>query len=180
MIEFDNETNVWYFPGLWHGDPPMAHINPGYTGQVLEMKDILMLYMNTKRTTFLSISEICNSIDDLWSAILADDFVFSFRNSIEVKVYNEMETDFQKLSRELQKFTSKLVATITNALNGKETPEDVSDQVLSFKVSCLSKQHKIEEKLTKYFNKTHKGILIQWKDSRFNLFKDFLSTLCGS
>ena len=31
VIKFDDQTDVYHFPGLWKGDPPMAPVNHGYS-----------------------------------------------------------------------------------------------------------------------------------------------------
>ncbi|CAG2212052.1 unnamed protein product [Mytilus edulis] len=42
VIDFDSEKNVWYFSDLWHGDPPMAPANPGYSESVSKMKEAII------------------------------------------------------------------------------------------------------------------------------------------
>ncbi|KAL0188340.1 hypothetical protein M9458_015439, partial [Cirrhinus mrigala] len=38
VIEYDPETCNWYIPGLWHGNPPMAPVNAGYSEAVYDLK----------------------------------------------------------------------------------------------------------------------------------------------
>ncbi|KAK6292001.1 hypothetical protein J4Q44_G00377860 [Coregonus suidteri] len=38
VMEYNPETGNWYIPGLWHGSPPMAPVNAGYSESVYEFK----------------------------------------------------------------------------------------------------------------------------------------------
>ncbi|XP_044870427.1 up-regulator of cell proliferation-like [Mauremys mutica] len=38
IIEYEPEKHNWYIPGLWHGVPPMAPVNIGYSESVFELK----------------------------------------------------------------------------------------------------------------------------------------------
>uniref|UniRef100_A0A3B3S4Y5 VLIG-type G domain-containing protein n=1 Tax=Paramormyrops kingsleyae TaxID=1676925 RepID=A0A3B3S4Y5_9TELE len=35
IMEYNPEKNNWYIPGLWHGNPPMAPVNAGYSESVI-------------------------------------------------------------------------------------------------------------------------------------------------
>uniref|UniRef100_K7G6H0 VLIG-type G domain-containing protein n=1 Tax=Pelodiscus sinensis TaxID=13735 RepID=K7G6H0_PELSI len=41
IMEYDPEKHNWYIPGLWHGVPPMAPVNAGYSESVCELKKYL-------------------------------------------------------------------------------------------------------------------------------------------
>ena len=66
------------------------HPNPGYSEQVEAVKLSLLADVAKSGTTFLTISDLALRIGDLWNGVLADDFVFSFRNSLEVKAYQQL------------------------------------------------------------------------------------------
>lgn len=96
VIEVNPETHMWYFSDLWYGDPPMAPINLGYSRGVNEVKQHILFEFAPRRKTFYTISETKLRLHDLWTGILSDNFVFSFRNSLEVKAYHEMDRQFHK------------------------------------------------------------------------------------
>lgn len=102
VIEVNPETHMWYFSDLWSGDPPMAPINVGYSRNVLDVKRQLLFDLGIKRNTFLTISETTTRMKDLWYGILSDNFVFSFRNSLEVKAYHTMDDKFHKLMWDIE------------------------------------------------------------------------------
>lgn len=104
VMHFNSEEHVFYLPDFWYGDPPMAPVNQGYSRNVEMMKDFLMTEVVEKRSSFLTIEDTKTRITDLWEAILTDDFVYSFRNSLEIKAYNSVETIFQSLTWNLERF----------------------------------------------------------------------------
>ncbi|CAG2206571.1 Interferon-induced very large GTPase 1 [Mytilus edulis] len=98
VIDFDCNKDVWYLSDLWNGDPPMAPINPGYCRRVEDIGSTILHEIALGRETYLTITDTMARIEDLWRGILKDDFVYSFRNSIEMKAYNDMEQKYQELS----------------------------------------------------------------------------------
>ncbi|CAG2243126.1 Interferon-induced very large GTPase 1 [Mytilus edulis] len=111
VIDFDSEKNVWYFSDLWHGDPPMAPANPGYSESVNNVKEAIMGRLTLGRNTYLTITDTTYRIEDLWNGILKDDFVFSFRNSLELKAYNNMDQQCQLITWKLEKYVLEYIKT---------------------------------------------------------------------
>ncbi|XP_063417018.1 interferon-induced very large GTPase 1-like [Mytilus trossulus] len=109
VIDFDSEKNVWYFSDLWHGDPPMAPANPGYSESVSKVKEAIIFRLTNGRETYLTIADTASRIDDLWNGILKDDFVFSFRNSLELKAYNSMDQKYQAIAWKLEKYVLEFI-----------------------------------------------------------------------
>ena len=103
IIDFDCQTHVTYFSDLWHGDPPMAHVNKGYTRKVQDIKRRMLFDHSKNQKTFLSMMDIYQRISDLWRGILADDFVFSFRNCLELKAYSAIERRLYELNWGIEK-----------------------------------------------------------------------------
>ena len=94
VIGFDAEKHIWYFSDLRHGDPPIAPSNPGYTEKV---QACLFSDLSRKQKTFLRLSDMILRIEDLWKWVMADDFVFSFQNSLTAKAYNCLELRYYEL-----------------------------------------------------------------------------------
>ncbi|VDI79349.1 Hypothetical predicted protein [Mytilus galloprovincialis] len=85
----------------------MSLANPGYSRRVEEVKNAILHELASTRETYLTITDTILRIDDLWKEILKDDFVLSFRNSLELKAYNNMERKYQALAWKLEKFVSE-------------------------------------------------------------------------
>ncbi|CAG2254330.1 unnamed protein product [Mytilus edulis] len=95
------------------GDPPMAPVNPGYCKRVGEVRNTILNNLASKRKTYLTITDTITRIKDIWNGILKDDFVYSFRNSLELKAYNEIERVYHAIVWELEKFQYEFVSTVT-------------------------------------------------------------------
>lgn len=172
VIEVNQDTHMWYFSDLWSGDPPMAPINVGYSRNVQDVKRQLLFDLGGKRKTFLTISETTTRMRDLWYGILSDNFVFSFRNSLEVKAYHTMDDKFHKLmwdiELEMHRFVQKnanfqIVRCANNEILEKET-----STLLNTLNSILQEQ--LQEK-TNLWNKFIENcplqeIMEQWRQNR--------------
>ncbi|CAC5358328.1 unnamed protein product [Mytilus coruscus] len=136
IIDFNSEENVSYFSDLWHGDPPMAPVNPGYSNRVAEVKNSILNKIASKRTTYLTITDTISRIQDLWNGIIKDNFVYSFRNSLELKAYNGIEREYHSMVWEMEKFQYEfLVSTAKSKLshaNVKRLDETVSEIMRAF------------------------------------------------
>ncbi|XP_060589910.1 interferon-induced very large GTPase 1-like [Ruditapes philippinarum] len=96
VIEFDINNQVWYLKNLWQGNPPMARVNNEYSETVEDIKcKILKKALTMKNKSYKSLNDIIEQAHSLWKGVLNEDFVFSFRNSLEIKAYMEMESFVQ-------------------------------------------------------------------------------------
>ncbi|XFG07730.1 hypothetical protein AB1E19_011354 [Capra hircus] len=82
VIKFDANTHVYYFAHLWDGNPPMAPPNPRYSHNVQELKSrILVTAQQESRGSIMKISDVKFRVQDLWRALLNENFIFSFKNT---------------------------------------------------------------------------------------------------
>ncbi|KAJ8366964.1 hypothetical protein AAFF_G00336330 [Aldrovandia affinis] len=92
IIKFDVDSQVFYFKNLLEGDPPMAPPNPSYSQNVQELKNKLFSIAQGQPGCKLpTLSEVKERIKDLWDSLLRENFVFSFRNTLEIAVYSKLE-----------------------------------------------------------------------------------------
>uniref|UniRef100_A0A4W6FDT7 VLIG-type G domain-containing protein n=1 Tax=Lates calcarifer TaxID=8187 RepID=A0A4W6FDT7_LATCA len=54
VLDYDIEKNNWNIPGLWHGTPPMAPVNIGYSVAVANFKQNLLDAVKSDRTNEVS------------------------------------------------------------------------------------------------------------------------------
>ena len=171
VIDFQGEKHVLYFPDLWCGDPPMAPCNPGYSLKGIEVLRRLE-QISKSGSSLTTIDGLIHRIEDLWNGIMSENFVFSFRNTLEIKTYNIMESKYQELCGEyysylMEWFENK--ATIEIDLCKLENDLQTCCEDLKHQLSVNFVQHKeeIEQKLLDYFdNHDLADILIQWRNSR--------------
>ncbi|XP_071180719.1 interferon-induced very large GTPase 1-like [Mytilus edulis] len=172
VIEVNPETHMWYFSDLWKGDPPMAPINVGYSRNVQEVKHQILFDFPLKRKTFLTISQMTTQMRDLWYGILSDNFVFSFRNSLEVKAYHTMEETFNKLNWSIERKVRGFVQKTVNV----QIIRCIDDKMLEEKTIELLKtlntflQTQLEEKTNQWNsfidNCPLRDIMEQWRQNR--------------
>jgi hypothetical protein len=99
IISFDIDNQVFYFKNLLEGDPPMAPPNPSYSDDVQRLKTkLLNIQQWQKDCKFPTFSKFKLQVRDFWTALLKENFVFSFRNTLEMKVYNDLEEKYSAWS----------------------------------------------------------------------------------
>ncbi|XP_044873146.1 interferon-induced very large GTPase 1-like [Mauremys mutica] len=126
IMDYDPEKHSWYIPGLWHGVPPMAPVNMGYSESVCELKKYLLEFMRHRspRRASKNVPQFIKWVRSLWNAVKHENFIFSFRNSLVAEAYTQLsvmyaewEWDFRK---EIHLWMSKTETTIQN-----QSPDDL-------------------------------------------------------
>uniref|UniRef100_A0A3P9IBX0 VLIG-type G domain-containing protein n=1 Tax=Oryzias latipes TaxID=8090 RepID=A0A3P9IBX0_ORYLA len=169
VIAFDVQKDVKYFAQLWEGSPPMAPPNPGYSESVQELKSIIL--SKASESGGIKLSHFSSKIQDLWNALMNENFVFSFKNTKEISVYRKLEVQYGSWTWTLR---SEML-TIENQLH----PQIENGQLDKIELSDLSKRmsrknEEIKTEITDYFeNDTDKELLVQWRGRFENKIKDF-------
>ncbi|XP_062391364.1 interferon-induced very large GTPase 1-like [Sardina pilchardus] len=129
VMEYDPDKDSYYIPGLWHGTPPMAPVNTGYSENVYELKRSLIGSVQTsdevKRNNakdFLKWTVV------LWDAVKYEKFIFSFRNSLVADAYTNLCTEYNKWEWSFQKEMNSWQLTKETVLSnfGKTGSDDHS------------------------------------------------------
>ncbi|XP_060588540.1 interferon-induced very large GTPase 1-like [Ruditapes philippinarum] len=171
VIDFDTNANVWYLPSYWQGNPPMARVNATYSDRVFDKKGtLLQKALECKDKSYKSLGDAAIHIRDLWKGVLTEDFVFSFRNSLEIKVYIHMEETLKDI---LIKFEDKIENKhvilsqkyFSECSNQQHLP-DTSDRLVKQMRTILAENLSLAvEEVNEYFdNSEYKDILVQWQD----------------
>ncbi|XP_071020386.1 up-regulator of cell proliferation-like isoform X2 [Oncorhynchus clarkii lewisi] len=95
VMEYNPETGNWYIPGLWHGNPPMAPVNAGYSESVYEFKKNMIKVFQDCETPG-NIMDFLEWTKSLWNAVKYENFIFSFRNSLVADAYMKLCVEFSK------------------------------------------------------------------------------------
>ena len=164
VIQFDDQEDVHHFPGLWKGDPPMAPVNQGYSHAAQIMKfNLLEELLGETKSTNLSSFEI--KINDLWEALLNENFVFSFRNTEEISSYNLLGAKFNKWERVIQAAVLDWEKKAANEINTEKKIEDIVDRKQNEINRVVQDIYKLQkEEMQMFFaDKKLKHTLIQWK-----------------
>ncbi|XP_073940944.1 interferon-induced very large GTPase 1-like [Castor canadensis] len=162
VIKFDVNTHIYYFAHLWDGNPPMAPPNPRYSHNVQELKRrILLTAEQESRGSIMKISDVKFRVQDLWRALVNENFIFSFRNTREVMAMSKLETMYNHWTWELRSHMLDLQNQLINQIqNGKIQTLETS----IVEASVTEKYTAIKQELEKYFNEDPDNeILVQWK-----------------
>ncbi|KAG2463579.1 GVIN1 GTPase, partial [Polypterus senegalus] len=104
VIQCDPASANKYIAGLWHGVPPMATVNVGYSESVFELKKELLNYIKEqkKKQNPSKISDFVKWMEDVSAAVKSEDFLFSFQNSLEAAAFAKLDTQYLNWIWEIQ------------------------------------------------------------------------------
>ena len=184
VINFNSKSNVFYFPNLWHGNPPMASINRKYCERVHCMaKRLLQQAFYDRQKSFKNLKDIVIHVDDLWKGVLAENFVFSFRNNIEKKAYIEMEKFVRYELWQLEKsYDSDLFPLARKAFSIcddndtlKLKKKEVTDILIT---KLVNHKQRATSNLENFFEENrYKEMTITWKAQTFYRLKMYSQIL---
>ncbi|KAM5151681.1 uncharacterized protein ACMZJ9_009920 [Mantella aurantiaca] len=155
IIHCDIESNSWYIPGLWHGIPPMASINYGYSENVQELKKALAGYLKSMTGKPQNILQFKEWMKSLWNAVKHEKFVFSFRNRLVTEAYNQLcmqysdwEWRFQKNSHDWMIKTETLIFNLSSSQFKSQSWDRIHNEM---KRLLDEQENVMERSLEKYF-----------------------------
>nr|XP_048283645.1 interferon-induced very large GTPase 1-like [Myodes glareolus] len=176
VIKFDVNKHVYYFAHLWDGNPPMAPPNPRYSHNVQELKSgILRTAQQETKGKIMKISDVKFRIQDLWKALVSENFIFSFRNTLEVIAMSKLETMYNHWTWELRSYVLDLQNQLNNQIQ--------NEKILTLTSNALEhpvhkKYETIKQEFDKYFKEDPDSeTLIQWKakfENKLLFLKDAL------
>ena len=172
IISFDENNDVFYIPSLLKGRPPMAPVSPNYGRAIERVKeDIISLMCASSSQT---VSQFRERVDILWKAMLKENFIFSFRNTIEVRAYTSLDRKYFEVSVNLMVIgMAELERKIQISLSRSTTREEreniwrVSKMQIREKAEALKK--KLEDAMQHFFETNEdKATLEQWRENVMN------------
>ncbi|XP_058871840.1 interferon-induced very large GTPase 1-like isoform X2 [Acipenser ruthenus] len=178
IMEYDGEKNNWYIPGLWHGNPPMAPVNSGYSETVYEFKKSLIESLKSCKDQKppADVPEFLEWVRSLWRAVKYENFIFSFRNSLVAEAYSNLCVEYGKWEWDFQKHMYEWLAgaeiRISNSNNQSLNLNDLLSSLKSEAITELTCQEvSTLEKLTKYYES---------KEGHVNLVESYRATFMSS
>ncbi|MGH0154149.1 UNVERIFIED_CONTAM: hypothetical protein FKN15_060954 [Acipenser sinensis] len=165
VMEYDPEHSNWYIPGLWHGIPPMAPVNTGYSESVYEFKKSLIEVL--KSCKYQTLPEFLEWMRSLWKAVKHENFIFSFRNSLVAEAYSNLCVEYGKWEWDFQKHMYNWLATAETRISNTSNQSSKLEFLGSLKKEVTSQEETTLEKLTKYYES---------KEGHVNLLKGYRAT----
>ncbi|KAI4898356.1 hypothetical protein NFI96_000655, partial [Prochilodus magdalenae] len=181
VMEYNAQTSNWYIPGLWHGNPPMASVNAGYSETTAEFKKRMIDDLGKCTTSRNNIMQFLEWTESLWSSVKFENFIFSFRNSLVANAYSKICVEFNKWAWSFRKhmhtWTLQAEASISNFGKFSETTSahDLSELVGKLKNDAMSELSKEESailnNITDYYKQSegHVELVERYKE-------DFMSS----
>ena len=167
FMKFEKSQDILYFKPLWHGNPPMAKVNMQYTENAQTLKMSLIQHAGQQKDYCL-FRTFYIKIITLWNAVLDEQFLFSFRNTLEVIVRQEYDQLHSAWNAELRIEFVEWECEARNLFNKDKTKNATEWKKMSLNtiVSILQQGKKIIiQKRDKYFEENkHNTILAEWKD----------------
>ncbi|XP_039679679.1 interferon-induced very large GTPase 1-like isoform X1 [Perca fluviatilis] len=169
VIAFDVQKDVKYFAQLWEGSPPMAPPNPGYSESIQELKNFIL--SKASQSAGITLSQFKSKIHDLWNALMNENFVFSFKNTLEIAVYRKLEVQYGNWTWALR----SNMLTIENALHTTIKNGNLDKVELKYLHKEMNKTYgEIKKAMTTYFDDDKdKEMLVQWRGQFENKIKEF-------
>ncbi|XP_071378938.1 up-regulator of cell proliferation-like [Centroberyx affinis] len=172
VLDYDMEKNNWYIPGLWHGTPPMAPVNTGYSEAVADFKKNLLETLKSVTNTEVSqIPEFLKWMSSLWKAVKYENFIFSFRNTLVAQAYDNLCKEFSQWEWDSRKEILSWQTATELEISNADNKSDIQcwNTMVASKKSEASEQiafqkNKMRDKLQAYYKR---------KDKRVNLIEKY-------
>ncbi|XP_055780222.1 interferon-induced very large GTPase 1-like [Salvelinus fontinalis] len=174
VMEYDPDTSCCYIPGLWHGTPPMAPVNAGYSEAVYSFKKTLMKdFRKCQRNDGLI--HFLKWTQSLWEAVKFEKFIFSFRNSLVADAYSRLCSEYNgwewTFQKEMYTWMVSAETKISNIVMTDQHPQrSIRDVLQDFMIEASRKlslgEKEIQENLVKYFEKQdgHVDLVEKYKE----------------
>ncbi|PAA61198.1 hypothetical protein BOX15_Mlig019641g2, partial [Macrostomum lignano] len=183
ILQFNRDTDIFFMSDLLQGDPPMAPVNPGYSMGVQEIKQHLLHILDKEQKSYLGFSDFSQRVNDLWKAILSEDFVFSFKSSVELKAYNMLENKFLEVTNYIEELSEdwlyKSAAIPVRKCETVSAVADVQQRAISELRAMLETwQQQGLKSLNVFFYENQYGeYTIQWKERKLVSLRDCIKSL---
>ncbi|XP_030065483.1 up-regulator of cell proliferation isoform X2 [Microcaecilia unicolor] len=164
IMDYDLDKHNWYIPGLWHGVPPMAPVNAGYSENVQELKKYLIQFIreNSVKEASQDIPVFTGWLKSLWNAVKHENFIFSFRNSLVAEAYNQISIKYSEwewnFSKEIHCWVSQAESSIQNHSSGKLDGGSIKNLKHELFHKLQQEENKILQCIENYFESDVKNL----------------------
>ncbi|PAA92598.1 hypothetical protein BOX15_Mlig002090g2 [Macrostomum lignano] len=192
IIAFDCNESVIFLPALWEGELPRAPVNPGYCRGIQNAKCRLFECLPNAAESRLTLKQFSTRLKDLWEAVLKEDFLFSFKNTLEINAYREVERCYTEHRKKLELGVWTNVTKVHLPKMRSCTDIDLLSRTLRELTSETTKYieerfGEVNKELKKFFTSHDQNqIIVQWKertllhldDDKDRLIREHTCRLC--
>ena len=174
VIKFNADTDAHHFPGLWMGSPPMAHVNPDYSTDAQTLKNHLINVLLDKTSKHChspsslrigNLSSFRTNIAEVWKALLKENFVFSFKNTLEIAAYNSLEAQYSmwdwRFHKDLLRWKQE-VENDVNAADQQNVSELIQQKRNELRTFVSDTYTSLKSEMDQFFSESNE-IMVQWK-----------------
>ena len=169
VIKF-NDGDILYFPNLWVGNPPMAPVNPEYSISASSLRSHLICFAKqlNAQHNIITLSCFKTYLQQFWRAILHENFIFSFKNTLEVSAYSVLECQrskwFWSFRKDMLTWEHKFENEIHNCRVGSDFLQHFNEKKTSLLLNAEKKFESLNEEMATFFEeRPERQILIIWK-----------------
>ena len=163
VINFNYQTNIQNFPSLWEGDPPMALVNPTYCQSAQNLK-IKFIDMFTSSDSLCSVENFQKRITTLWNAVLEENYVFSFKNTLEAEAYAAVDAEYGKWSWKLQKLMLDWQIKVQDTFSNNNVDDNEIELIEAFDKNFDLEFENIMQDVQTFFESSNfSSIMVQWR-----------------
>ena len=174
IISFDANEDVFYLPSLLKGCPPMAAVNPEYGRAVREIKENIITLMSSGEFFQLSVSHFRKNVRILWEAMLKENFIFCFRNTIEVRAYTSLDRKYFQVFVNLmvigmKQLERQIQVALTRCTTRDERKQKWKNDEQKIRQRAEQLKEKMQKEMENFFQTNEdKVILEQWREYIMN------------
>ena len=172
VITFNNETDIYNFPTLWEGNPPLAPVNPAYCEATQNLQQLLIKLFQTP-ASFCSIDDFKTKLKQLSKAVLKENFIFSYKNILEIEAFAALDKEYGKWSWRLENIMLKWEQSVRKSgiMPNTENFDRLKSKLVNNVIQQLDKEYeRIMEDFEIFFeysNPAIASIIKQW-NARYN------------
>lgn len=182
IIDFNLNEDVHYLPSLYEGDDYRNAVIPKYSEETDNLKKSIVNGIGLH--THSSIISFGDHLKTLWEAIKKDNFVYEFKNTIEIQARGKLDVFWNKIHFEFEQqitiFENETYTIFANCPSEEELSNIHTKR--KKELSNLVEQIYIEqEQILKDFFESSKGLfedaMQQWESNTLNRLRDLRDEL---
>ncbi|XP_028414919.1 interferon-induced very large GTPase 1-like [Dendronephthya gigantea] len=171
IISFNENEDVFYIPSLLQGNPPMAPVNPNYGRAIQKVKESIISLISSKHGFQLSIAQFRERVCNLWNAMLKENFIFNFRNVIEVRAYAALDRKYFEESVNLMvtgmtELKTRIEVALSRCTTREEREKEWKESRKQIWSEAANLAKKMERVMKRFFEENEdKATLEQWREN---------------
>ncbi|KAL3309638.1 Up-regulator of cell proliferation [Cichlidogyrus casuarinus] len=125
-LNLDSEKLAYYLPNYKTSGTPKAVYQDEYTKHIADLKRDVLTEM---KGSGISFAEVGGRFERVWNALMKENFIFSFKNAIDLQVNRGIEKEYHKLLNRFKKKLIEVTNQVKKEIREKEDDFQLADMV---------------------------------------------------